>query len=239
MTSIRSCLRRFGSGQSGMTLVEVLVSALVMTVGLLGIYQGLSSEQAGTTYAERSAVLSQAGEQALQAVEALNYTNIADSSAPVKTTSTDKTNPTYYLSTCGANTCYQWDPSNSANAETVAVDAVNGAVSPGPTTGVVPAPNKSGCTTTTTTNCRFTYSIYRFVTNVTDALCSQTGVTCSTSTSYKRITIAVKNNNAGPPYNPVVLSTFVSSKAGGTSNPLTNSSTTTCLDGATTVACTH
>ena len=82
-----------------MTLIEVLVAALVMTVGLLGIYKGLSAEQAGTTSAERSAVLSQAAEQALQGVEALNYPNIADSSAPAKTTSTDKTNPTYYLST--------------------------------------------------------------------------------------------------------------------------------------------
>ena len=239
MTSIRSCLRRFGSGQSGMTLVEVLVAALVMTVGLLGIYKGLSAEQAGTTSAERSAVLSQAAEQALQGVEALNYPNIADSSAPAKTTSTDKTNPTYYLSTCGANTCYQWDPTNSANTETVDVDAVNGAVSPGPSTGVVPAPNTSGCTTTTTATCRFTYSIYRFVTNVTDALCSQTGVTCSATTSYKRITIVAKNTSAGPPYAPIILSTFVSSKAGGASNPLTKSSTTTCLDGSITVACTH
>ena len=113
-------------GQSGMTLIEVLVSALVMTVGLLGIYKGLIAEQGGTTYAERSAVLSQAGEQTLEAVEALTYANIADSSAPAKTTSTDTTNPTYYLSTCGANTCYQWDPTNPANTETVDVDAVNG-----------------------------------------------------------------------------------------------------------------
>ncbi len=239
MTSPRSRLRRACSADSGMTLIEVLVAGLVMTVGLLGIYKGLNAAQDGATHAERSAVMSQAAEQALQAVEALSYTNIADSSAPVKTTTTDKTNPTYYLSTCGANTCYQWDPTNSANTETVDVDSVNGAVSPGPTTGVVPAPNASGCTTTTTTTCRLTFSIYRFVTNVTDSLCSQTGVTCASTTSYKRITIVVKNTSAGPPYNPVILSTFVSNKAGGTSNPLTNSSTTTCLDGATTVACSH
>ena len=222
-----------------MTLIEVLVAALVMTVGLLGVYKGLNAAQAGTTDAERSAVLAQAGEQALQAVEALNYTNIADSSTPVKTTATDKTNPTYYLSTCSSNTCYQWDPTNSANTETVDVDTVNGAVAPGPTTGVVPAPNTSGCTTTTTTNCRLTYSIYRFITNVTDPLCSQTGVTCTTTPSYKRITIAVKNTSSGPPYAPVILSTLIGNKVGGTSNPLTKPSTTTCLDGSTTVACTH
>jgi len=221
-----------------MTLIEVLVAALVMTVGLLGVVKGLSAAQAGTTYAERTAVLAQAGEQALQAVEALSYTNIADSSAPVKTTSTDATDPTYYLSTCGSNTCYQWDPTNPANTETVDVDTVNGAVSPGPSTGVVPAPNATGCTTTATTSCQLTYSIYRFVTNVTDSVCSQTGVTCSTTTSYKRITIAVKNTSGGAPYDPIILSTFVSNKIGGTSSPLTSSSTT-CLDGTTSVACTH
>jgi len=165
--------------------------------------------------------------------------NIADSSAPVKTTSTDTTNPTYYLSTCGSNTCYQWDPSNSGSAEVVDVDATNGLVAPGPTNGVVPAPNVSGCTTTATANCRLTFQIYRFITNVTDSICSQSGVTCSTTTSYKRITIAVKNTTGGPPYKPVILSSFISNKIGGTANPLTKTSSTTCLDGTTTVACTH
>ncbi len=220
-----------------MTLIEVLIAALVMTIGMLGVVKGLDAAQAGTTYAERSAVMAQAGEQGLQAVEALNYTNIADSSAPVKTTTTDTADPTYYLSTCGSNTCYQWDPTNSASTESIAVDAVNGAVAPGPSTFVVPAPNATGCTTTTTTACRLTYSIYRFITNVTDSVCSQSGVTCST-TSYKRITIAVKNTSGGPPYAPIILSSFIANKIGGTSSPLTNSSTT-CLDGTATVACTH
>ena len=223
-----------------MTLIEVLVAAVVMCVGLLGVYRGLNAAQDGSTAAERSAVFAQAAEQALQAVEALNYTNIADSSAPLRTTTTDTTNPTYYLSTCGANTCYQWDPANVANTETVDVDTVNGLVSPGPTAGVVPAPNASGCTpTSTSTGCRITYAIYRFVTNVSDPVCSQTGVTCTTSTSYKRITIAVKNTSGAPPFEPVILSTFVSNRIGGAANPLTKTSTTTCLDGTTTVPCTH
>ena len=221
-----------------MSLIEVLIAALVLTVGLLGVVKGLNAAQAGTTDAERSAVLAQAGEEALQAVEALSYTNIADSSAPVKTTATDTTDPTYYLSSCGSSTCYQWNASDPASAETVDVDTVNGAVAPGPSTGVVPAPNATGCTTTSTTNCRLTYSIYRFVTNVTDSVCSQPGITCSSTTSYKRITIAVRNTSGGPPYAPIVLSTFVSNKIGGTSNPLTDPSTT-CLDGATRVACIH
>ncbi len=222
-----------------MTLIEVVVAALVLTVGLLGVVRGLNAAQSGTTYAERSAILAQAGEQALQAVEALNYTNIADSSAPVRATETDTTDPTYYLSTCATNTCYQWDPTNPAATETVDVDAVNGLVVPGPSTGVVPAPNSTGCTTEATANCLLTYSIYRFISNVTDSVCSQTGVSCPTATSYKRITIAVKNTSGGPPYAPIILTTFIANKIGGTSNPLTKPSTTTCVDGITTVSCTH
>ncbi len=65
-----------------MTLIEVLVAALVLTVGLLGVYRGLNAAQAGSTYAERSSVMAQIGEQALQAVEALPYAQIANTSAP-------------------------------------------------------------------------------------------------------------------------------------------------------------
>ncbi len=63
-------------------------------------------------------------------------------------------------------------------------------------------------------------------------------MTCSTTTSYKRVTVAVWNTGSGPPYTPVYLSTFVSTKIGGTFNPLTLG-TTTCLDGPSTVPCEH
>jgi Tfp pilus assembly protein PilV len=222
--------------EAGMSLIEVLIAMLVLVVEMLAVFDGISSAKRGTTAAERSAVLAQAGEQALQAIEALPYADIADSATPTKTSTTNTQDPTYYLSTCTAGTCYQWDPSSQSATEPVAVDTVNGLVNPGPTTGVVAAPNITGCTTASTSACRITYSIYRFVTNVTDSVCSQSGVTCPSTTSYKRITVAVRNTGPGPPFNPVYLSTFVSTKIGSTANPLT-ASTTTCLDGTTTVAC--
>lgn len=224
-----------------MTLIEVLVAALVLTVGLLAVYKGLNAAQDGSTSAERSAAMAQAGEQALQAIEALPYAQVANTVAPApQTPRTDSTIPTYYVTTGGscASTCFQPDPTNASYTEQFDVDATNGVVSPSPTTGVVPAPNKAGCTSTTTANCRFTYAIYRYITDVKDSVCSQTGVTC-TGPSYKRITVAVKNTSGGPPYASVNLSTFVGVKsAGNANNPLT-SSTIQCLDGAATVPCTH
>jgi hypothetical protein len=222
-----------------MTLIEVLVAAFVLIVGMLGAFVALTGIQSGTTAAERSAVLAQAGQQMLQSIEALPYADIADSASP-QTGTTNPNNPNYYLSTCGspATLCYQWDPSNSGSAEPLAIDTTHGLVNPGPVTGVVAAPNTSGCTTSSTSACRITYSTYVFVTNSTDPVCSQTGVTCASQTSYKRVTVAVWNTGPGPPYRPVYISTFVSNKIGGSASPLTQSSTT-CLDGSTTVACEH
>jgi Tfp pilus assembly protein PilV len=220
-----------------MSIVEVLISMLVLVTGLLGVFGVLSASGKAISSGERQAAMTQVAEQTLQAAEALPYTSIADSSTPSKTTTTDTTNPTYYL-TCTAGTCtYQWDPSSSSSSETVAVDTTNGKLAPGPTTVVVAAPYTSGCTTSATTNCQMTFAVYTFVTNTTDSVCSQSGVTCS-GTSYKRITVAVKNTGTGAPLSPVYLSAFVGNNAGGASNPLTSSSTQ-CLDGTTTVSCTH
>ena len=222
--------------ESGFSLIEVLVAAVLLAVGLLAVFRGLSVGQRGTTAAERTALLTSAAEQALQSIEALPYANVADTAAPTKTSSTNTNDPTYYLSTCGARTCYQWDPSNAGSAEPI--DTTNGQVNPGPTTGVVAAPNTSGCSSSSTSACRITYSLYQFVTDTTDPLCAQRGTGCASPTSYKRVTIAVVNTSRGPPSTPIYVSTFVRNKIGGVANPLT-ASTTTCLDDAVRVQCTH
>jgi Tfp pilus assembly protein PilV len=224
--------------ERGMTLVEVLMAAFVLIVGMLGAFIALTSVQSSTTTAETAAVLAQAGQQTLQSIEALPYADIADSTTPTQTSTTNTDNPTYYLSTCGSSTCYRWNQSSASSAEPLAIDTTHGLVNPGPVTGVVPAPNTTGCTTSSTSACRITYSIYAFITNSTDSVCGETGVTCASPTSYKRVTVAVWKTGPGPPYVPVYISTFVSNKIGGSANPLTQSGTT-CLDGSTTVACEH
>ncbi len=227
--------------EQGMTLIEVLVAIVVLAVGLFAVLSSLAGAQRGTTDAERSSVLAQIGEQALQSIEALPYANISETGYPTKTSTTDSTDPTYYLSSCGVGGCtvYQWDPSTPATAETIDMTA-GGLVSPTPSVGVVASPSGAGCTSSSpTTNCRITYEIYRFVTDVPSSrepVCSQTGVTCS-PTVYRRVTIAVKNTSGGPPNNPVYLSTFVSNKASANNNPLIQGAS--CLDGATPVLCLH
>src|SRR5579871_6512973 len=147
--------------EAGMTLVEVLVAITILAVGLFAVLSSLAVAKRGTTSAERASVFSQIAQQTLQSVEALPYYNISETGDPTKTSTTDPTDPTYYLSSC-TTTCatYQWDPANPASAETIDVSAT-GAISPNPTIGVLASPNGTGCTTTTpTTNCRITYKVY-------------------------------------------------------------------------------
>lgn len=224
--------------ERGMSLIEVLVGAMVLVIGLLGAFDAFTRSNRAIVSAEVVASMTQVAQQQLAAVEALPYANVADTAAPTKTTTTDTTNPTYYLSTCTAGTCYQWNPSSSTSVETLDIDATNGKVAGGPTTVVVPAATLTGCTTSATSACQITMAVYTFVTETTDSVCSQTGVTCSGAFSYKRITVAVKNTGSRAPKDPVVLQGFVSTKIGGSANPLTSGSTT-CLDGTTSVSCTH
>jgi Tfp pilus assembly protein PilV len=224
--------------ESGLSLIEVLVAALVLVVGLLGVFTTVIGGNRAVTAGVRSTAMAQIAQQTLHAVESLPYANIADSSTPARTTTTDTTNPTYYLSSCSAGTCYQWDPSTASTAEQVAVDTTYGKAAPGPTNVVVPSPTGAACTTTSTAGCQMTFAVYIFVTNSVDSVCSQTGVTCAAAVSYKRVTVAVDNTAGGAPLNPVYVSTFVSNKSGGTGNPLT-AGTTTCLDGTTSVPCSH
>jgi Tfp pilus assembly protein PilV len=229
--------RRRLAGEDGLTLIEVLMSVLLLVTGLLGVFDAFSASGHSIGSAERTAVMAQVAQNELNAVEALPYADIEDSSTPTKTTTTDTTNPTYYLSTCSSNTCYQWNPSSSTSTETVDVSTTAGKVAPGPTTVVTPAPNTSTCTSSSTSSCDIVLSVYIFVTETTDSICSQTGVSCS-GFSYKRVTVAVKNTGSSAPKNPVYLSSFVANKIGASSNPLTSGSTT-CLDGTTSVSCTH
>jgi prepilin-type N-terminal cleavage/methylation domain-containing protein len=247
----RRCRSRL-LAQDGLTLMEVLVAMVVLAIGLFGYFGTLTASGTAITAAERADAMTQIGNQTLQSVEALPYASVSDNPAPSKTTTTDTTNPTYYLVTgavsgdasCTAGQqCYQWDPTTTTSAEPVDVNTTTGKVAPGPTTVVSPAPSGATCTTGNTTACQETFAVYVFVTDSTDSVCSQTGVTCGSTTSYKRVTVAVKNLGPGSPRNPLYFSTFVANNAGGSANPLTatgpTGATTTCVDNTTTVPCTH
>ena len=225
------------SDESGLSLYEVLVAILVLVVGLMGVYVSIGTTNGAVAAGENTVVIAQAAQQQLESVEALPDASIANSSEPVQTSTTDSSNPTYYLTSCGSSSCsYYAGLSKSGTAEPIDYDATNGKVAPGPTTQVVADPNASTCASTNTSTCRIVVSVYTFITNVTP---SEESACTNTSSCYKRITVAVKNAGQGPPHQPYYLSTLIGPKGGGGSgNPLTSGSTT-CNDQGQAVVCTH
>jgi Tfp pilus assembly protein PilV len=224
--------------ETGLSLYEVLVAILVLVVGMMGVYVSIGTTNGAVAAGEKTAVIAQAAQQQLESVEALPYASIANSSDPQQTSTTDSSDPTYYLTSCVSGTCssYYAGLSKSGTAEPIDLDATNGKVAPGPTKQVVADPNASTCASTNTSTCRIVVSVYTFITNVPP---SEESACTNTSSCYKRITVAVKNTGQGPPRQPYYLSTFIGPKGGGGSgNPLTSSSTT-CNDQGQVVVCTH
>ncbi len=224
--------------ESGLSLFEVLVAILVLVVGLMGVYVSIGSSNGAIAAGETTAVMAQAAQQQLESVEALPYASIANSADPSQTSTTDSSNPTYYLTSCASGKCssYYAGLSKTGTAEPIDLDSTNGKVSATPSTQVVADPNASTCAAASTATCRVVLSVYTFITNV---IPSEESACVTTSGCYKRITVAVKNAGQGPPHQPYYLSTLIGPKGGGGSgNPLTSSSTT-CSDQGQNAVCTH
>lgn len=210
------------SGTSGMTLVEVLVATLVLSVGALSAFTVFDTSRRSTTVSEFVSVGAAAGEQELERIQALPYSAVSLASAPAQTSTTNPSDPTYYLRGCGS--CYQWDWTGGAPSEPLVVSASGADTTPNPRTVVLPGPNGAA---------RVTATIYRFVTWTKDPVCASSAA-CAGQTNYKRVTAAVTVN--GGSSRPTVISTVVTNSTGGSQNPLTDPSTT-CVNSAASVPC--
>lgn len=218
-------VRRIRSEQSGFLLVELMISILVLSVGVIALTSTFDSSRSLSTSAEMRDVASNVGEKEVQRISALPYAKVALVAAPVQDPG-NPNDPNYYVqpSGCGGNptpACYQWDWSSPSNSEPLAIDSTNGDTTANPQSWTTPAP--SGGT-------RFSGQTYRYVTTVNDPNCTGSGC----QPSYKRVIVAVTVNGLTK---PVVLTTFVRNGAGASSNPMTSSPT--CLDNGQSIACPH
>src|SRR5437764_1806061 len=104
--------------EDGITLVEVLVAAALMAVGVIAMISVFDSSRGLVTTSEKSDVTAHQGEAALERVLALDYQGIGLTATPSHaTTSTD---PDYYVQPGGG---YQWDQSESPKpADPLVVD---------------------------------------------------------------------------------------------------------------------
>src|SRR5438067_950220 len=136
--------------EDGITLIELLVAAVLMAVGVLALFTVFDSSRNLVTTSEKNDVAAHQGEAEMERILALDYSAVALTAAPTHSAAT--TNPDYYVQAGGA---YQWDQSATPKpADPVAVDSAAGAL--------------AHVSTWNDGQTRLSGSIYRYVTWVDD-----------------------------------------------------------------------
>jgi prepilin-type N-terminal cleavage/methylation domain-containing protein len=165
--------RRVRRGEEGMTLIELLVAAVLVAVGVLALFSVLDGARHLVTTSEKNDVAAHQGEAEIERILALDYGTVALTAAPTHSATT--TDPDFYVQASGA---YQWDQSATPKpADPMVVD---------PTAGSL-----THVSTWSDGQSRLSGSIYRYVTWVDDPNITGTQ-------DAKRVTLAVTVNNTGP-----------------------------------------
>jgi prepilin-type N-terminal cleavage/methylation domain-containing protein len=183
-------LRRRLAREDGMTLIELLVAAVLMAVGIVSLFGVFDGSRALVTTSEKSDVAAHQGEADLEAILRMDYKTVALPSAAVHSGTT--TNPDWYVQ---GNGTYRWDQSTTAPKppDPQVVDAANAAL--------------THLSTWSDGQSRLSGSIYRYVTWIDDPNVAGTQ-------DAKRVTIVVTVNNTGPGASgalkkPVIVSSVV------------------------------
>lgn len=195
--------------QSGLTLIEVLMATMVLSIGLAGLLSAFDGGRRATSYSELHSVATGAAERELQRVSSLEWNKLA--MKPGAYTASEAT-PTTYLqnSACDpTNTlpthgppCYEYAWGVSSDVEPLVIgssEAESDSKVADPYTFTTPAP---GGTT------RLTVTVYRYITWVVDLKCEPVSSCTSESTTKnaKRVTVAVEVAGLRK---PVVVGTIV------------------------------
>ena len=166
--------RRWRCAEDGFMMIEVLVAALVLTIGIIGLIGAFDSSRKLTLLSERRTSLAHRGQQEIERLLAVPYSELAMN--PTPTHSAETTNPDYYVSASN----YQWDPSSGSTEPLVTGPACE-------------SPPQEGCggvsgTPAPWTDGRLSGYVYDFVTWHTDGHC---GALCPAEKNYKRVTVVV------------------------------------------------
>jgi Tfp pilus assembly protein PilV len=156
-------------------LIEVLVAILVLTVGLLGLIGAFDSARKLNLLSERRTSMAHRAQLEIERLQAIPYEQLAMKSAPSH--SPEATNPDFYVKEGGTE--YQYGAASS-EAEKLVEQASLGEIAASPS-GRKCSQYLGACEWVDGT---VTGNVYDFVTWHTDKL-------CKTSTSYKRLTVAV------------------------------------------------
>jgi Tfp pilus assembly protein PilV len=194
MTNPWRAIRRLARDNAGFSVVEVLIAALLLTVGLLAALYGLVASNHLNLTTQRVQATATAAENAMEQLRAMPYSSLALSSLPTHTSdgnaSSDKSgnpfDPDYWVS--GTNFLVVADYSQESSLTLSGVSSSgeamigSGAVNPGPVNVASDG---------------FTVSVYTFISWVNDS-CVYLGLNlCPGGESAKRLTVAAVLDGGG------------------------------------------
>jgi Tfp pilus assembly protein PilV len=207
------------STQDGFIIVEVLLAAVVLAVGVLGMVGAFDSARKLTLLSERRTAMAHRAQLEIERLQTYPYGQLAMIKAPTHVA--EKTNPDYYVNynspvKCSTANCFAWDTTKTGEEEALVVAA-----------------KETECASTSEKECGVASSsptgrkcsekvgacewadglvegkVYDFVTWHTDGKC---GEKCPAKENYKRLTVVVTakvpTSNKEP--TAVRVSTFVS-----------------------------
>jgi Tfp pilus assembly protein PilV len=212
-SSAASAALRRARAADGLSLVEVLIAALVLTVGLIGLIGAFDAGRKLTLLSERRTAMAHRAQLEIEKLQSYPYSELAMASAP--THSSETINPDYYVNlsspancTSAGDGCYAWNAESSGEEEAL-VPATSGECTSPATSGcglVAASPSGRSCSSHVGA-CEWADGqvggyVYEFVTWHNDK---------TTKENYKRITVVVTakvpKNNHEP--QPVRISTLV------------------------------
>jgi prepilin-type N-terminal cleavage/methylation domain-containing protein len=182
------CRRRLVREERGFTMIELMVSVMILSTGIVALVGALDMQRDLVGVAERKEAITHVAEREMEKVLALPHEEVVLSADPEQ--SSDPNHPGYYVN--AAQRRFQWDRDNSARVENL-VDPQTGGLAP-----------ESDWSTQGMSG-----KVHRYVTwgADSDGSCQPAG-SCPNG-AYKRVTVAVTLAGPKGPRRPTLVSALV------------------------------
>lgn len=211
--------------QRGFTLVEVVMAAAVLTVGILGLIATFDGARKLTLVAERRAAAAHRAQWEVEKLQAEPYAQLAMISAPAH--SSETTNPDYYVNynspvkcTSEGGGCYATNTEKLTEEEAIVYTAKECKTSSEESCGIVSgSPSGKSCSTNAIGSCEWKDGntsgyVYDFVTWHNDTVCTKeenSKKICSTKSNKRLTVVSTVIMPSGSHYHPSIrVSTLIS-----------------------------
>jgi Tfp pilus assembly protein PilV len=208
-------------GEDGMMMIEVLIAALILTVGILGLIGAFDSARKLNLLSERRTLSAHRAQLEIERLQSIPYKHLAMVSTPAH--SSETTNPDYYVNysspvKCTSTNCYAWNTRSTGEEESLVIagkECLSTTLATETCGVVATSPTGRKCTEVLGacewTDGNVSGKVYAFVTWHTDSACEkeEAGKKVCSAESYKRITVAVTAAAPGGREPTVRVSTLI------------------------------